>query len=85
MLSASSVMALEQPNLPADIALAKLKDGNSRYTSFKMKHPNLQKERRAKTEKTILTISGVKKKYVRWNLISDVLFVLLVVFLKYLK
>ena len=31
--------------------------------------------------KTILTISGVKKKYVRWNLISDVLFVLLVVFL----
>lgn len=40
-----------------------------------------QKERRAKTEKTILTISGVKKKYVRWNLISDVLFVLLVVFL----
>lgn len=40
-----------------------------------------QRERRAKTEKTILTISGVKKKYVRWNLISDVLFVLLVVFL----
>lgn len=38
-----------------------------------------QRERRAKTEKTILTISGVKKKYVRWNLISDVLFVLLVV------
>lgn len=35
-----------------------------------------QRERRAKTEKTILTISGVKKKYVRWNLISDVLFVL---------
>lgn len=40
-----------------------------------------QKERREKTEKTILTISGMKKKYVRWNLISDVLFILLIVFL----
>lgn len=40
-----------------------------------------QRERREKTEKTILTIAGMKKKYLSWNLISDVLFVLLIVFL----
>ncbi len=39
-----------------------------------------QRERREKTEKTILTVSGMKKKYIRWNLISDVLFILLLVF-----
>lgn len=39
-----------------------------------------QKERRAKTEKTILTISQMKKKYMRWNLFSDIMFILCILF-----
>lgn len=40
-----------------------------------------QKERRMKTEKTILTISNMKKKYLKWNLLSDSILILLIVFL----
>ena len=40
-----------------------------------------QKERRIKTEKMILTVSGMKKKYITWNLISDYVLILLIVFL----
>ena len=40
-----------------------------------------QKERRIKTKKTILTISQMKKKYMRWNLLSDILFILCIVFI----
>lgn len=48
LFSASAVFALEQPNLPAEMALARLKDGNTRFVNYQMKHPNLQKARRAK-------------------------------------
>ena len=40
-----------------------------------------QHERRSKMEKTILTISNMKKKYVTWNLISDITLILLIVFI----
>lgn len=45
---ATKVCAVEPLNLPADIALQKLKQGNYRYASFQMKHPNVQKARRTK-------------------------------------
>lgn len=46
MLLSLPVIAFEPPNLPADIAIAKLKEGNYRFSNYKMKHPNLNKTRR---------------------------------------
>jgi len=48
MLFTTQAWAFETPNIPADIALAKLKDGNNRFVEYKMKHPNQQKVRRDK-------------------------------------
>lgn len=48
LLFSANVFAAEIPNLPADIAIQRLKDGNYRYTKYQMKHPNQSKERRAK-------------------------------------
>lgn len=48
MLFASQVFAAEARNLPADLAMAKLKLGNDRFVAQKMKHPNLDKVRREK-------------------------------------
>lgn len=48
MLFATKAYALRVANLPADIALNKLKEGNYRFASSQMKHPNLQKSRREK-------------------------------------
>lgn len=48
MLFATQVYANTVPNVPAEIALHKLKEGNDRFTSYQMKHPNLQKARREK-------------------------------------
>lgn len=46
MLFSLPAMAFEPPNLPADVALVKLKEGNYRFSNYKMKHPNLNKTRR---------------------------------------
>lgn len=40
------VMAFEPPNLPAEVALSKLREGNYRFSAYKMKHPNINKSRR---------------------------------------
>lgn len=40
------VLAFEPPGLPADIALARLKEGNFRFVNYKMKHPDINKTRR---------------------------------------
>lgn len=48
MLFSANVWAMETPNLPAEIALNKLKDGNCRFAEYQMKHPNLTKSRREK-------------------------------------
>lgn len=42
------VRAGEIPNLPADIALHRLKEGNYRFANYQMKHPNINKNRRDK-------------------------------------
>lgn len=46
--AANQVPAMTTPNLPAEVALHKLKDGNDRFLDMKMKHPNLEKSRRDK-------------------------------------
>ena len=48
MLFTSNAFAMTMPNIPADIALQKLKEGNDRFVSYKMKHPNINKSRREK-------------------------------------
>lgn len=48
LLFASQAWAMQTPNLPAAIALQKLKDGNDRFANYQMKHPNTQKARREK-------------------------------------
>lgn len=48
LLLSVKVFASEISNLPADIAIQKLKDGNYRYTKYQMKHPNQTKVRRDK-------------------------------------
>ncbi|MDD3436475.1 MAG: carbonic anhydrase [Candidatus Gastranaerophilales bacterium] len=45
---AAQVYAMVPPNVPAEIALYKLKEGNDRFVSFQMKHPNIDKTRRTK-------------------------------------
>lgn len=44
-LFALKAVAFEPPNLPADIAMQRLKDGNYRFSSLKMKHPHTDKKR----------------------------------------
>lgn len=48
LLFSSQVWAGEVLSLPADVALQKLKDGNERFVSYEMKHPNVHKSRREK-------------------------------------
>lgn len=48
ILFATKTLASEVLNLPADIALEKLKQGNARFVELKMKHPNQTKVRRDK-------------------------------------
>lgn len=48
LLISSQVWAVERPNLPADIAVQKLLQGNGRFSTYQMKHPNIQKARRQK-------------------------------------
>lgn len=48
MLFSAQICVAEVLNLPADIALNKLKEGNIRFTSYQMKHPNIDKKRREK-------------------------------------
>lgn len=44
----AQVWAMEPPGIPADISLQRLKDGNSRFVLYQMKHPHLQKTHRQK-------------------------------------
>ncbi len=46
MFISVKAFAYTPPNLPGEIALVRLKQGNERYSSFKMKHPNIDKQRR---------------------------------------
>lgn len=46
MLFATQAWGNIEPNLPADIALKKLENGNARYAAYQMKHPNTDKKRR---------------------------------------
>lgn len=48
LLFSSNVWASEIPNLPAEIALGRLKDGNTRFVKEQMKHPHQNKVRRMK-------------------------------------
>lgn len=48
ILFSTQVLAGEVLNLPADIALHRLKEGNIRFSSYQMKHPNISKKRREK-------------------------------------
>jgi carbonic anhydrase len=48
MFFATKAIAFEPPGIPAAIALQKLKDGNSRFVTYQMKHPNQGKPRREK-------------------------------------
>lgn len=48
MLFAAQAWAIRPPSLPGEIALQKLKDGNERFATFKMKHPNLSAEHRGR-------------------------------------
>lgn len=48
MFSATQVLAIEPPNLPAAVGIQRLKDGNYRFETYQMKHPNQQKLRRDK-------------------------------------
>lgn len=48
MLFATQAFAIESLNLPAAVGIKRLKDGNDRFVSYQMKHPNQQKLRREK-------------------------------------
>lgn len=48
LMFSAQVKAGEVPNLPADIALHRLKEGNYRFANYQMKHPNINKTRRDK-------------------------------------
>lgn len=48
LLSAQAWASSVPPNVPADIAVEKLKQGNARFVSYQMKHPNEMKARRDK-------------------------------------
>lgn len=48
MLFATQALAMETPNLPAAVAIQRLKDGNDRFLTYQMKHPNQLKSRRDK-------------------------------------
>lgn len=48
MLFATQAIAFEAPNVPTEIALHKLKEGNYRFVNYQMKHPNESKSRRDK-------------------------------------
>lgn len=48
LLFSAKVWASEIPNLPAEIALGRLKDGNTRFVKEQMKHPHQNKAHRMK-------------------------------------
>lgn len=48
LLVTSSVWAMEKSCLPPDFAIDRLKKGNDRFVNYQMKHPNIDKARRAK-------------------------------------
>ena len=45
---ANQAFAFTPPNIPVEIAIYKLKTGNERFVDYKMKHPDITKERREK-------------------------------------
>ncbi len=46
LLMSQNVFAASLPNLPADIGIQKLKDGNYRFAKYQMNYPNQDKTRR---------------------------------------
>lgn len=48
LLFSAQVWAAEVWNFPAEVALKRLKEGNERFVSYEMKHPNIDKSRRQK-------------------------------------
>ncbi len=52
LLLSAPVFAKSVPNMPALAAVQKLKDGNARFVSVNMKHPNISTDRRIQITET---------------------------------